>query len=243
MIRAFFIGAELLKLYAFDIDGTLISMSGAGGRAFKRGLVKTFGTAGKIGSYSFAGKTDPQIVFELMRSAGVSDSDIKAKINEFFACYTEIIKEEVVTEPRPVVLPGVLELLESLDRDSESYSILVTGNIKEGGYVKLKALGLDRFFATGSFGSDSIIRNELPEIGFHRAEKIFGVSFRKKDMLVIGDTPADIECAKAFGVKSVAVATGFHSMSELESFSPDLVLSSFENMNDSLRKMEDLLQS
>ncbi len=225
------------KLYAFDIDGTLISMSGAGGRAFRRGLLKTYGTVGDVDNYSFAGKTDPQIVRELMAPAGIPQSLIEEKIDSFFECYKNFIKEEVITHPKPECLPGIRELLNALSADSNVYLILVTGNIKEGGYIKLKALGLDHYFPTGSFGSDSMIRNELPEIAFRRSVKAFGITFKKEDMIVIGDTPADIECANAFGVKSVAVATGFHSEKELNAYSPDLILPSFQNWKECQTKM------
>jgi len=221
--------ADPQHLVLFDIDGTLLSAGGAPRRAFRRALIEHFGTDGNEATADFSGKTDPQIVYELMRRAGFDDGDIGSRIDDVFEDYVEGLARELESETRHRLYPGVEELLRALDEDPGVVLGLVTGNVEAGARLKLGHFGLWNRFAVGAFGSDRRVRDELPPIAIERAEVSTGARFGGPDVIVIGDTPADVQCARAAGAVAVAVATGRPSRESLAACGPDLL---FESLAD-----------
>jgi phosphoglycolate phosphatase-like HAD superfamily hydrolase len=208
--------ATVRRVVLFDIDGTILWSDGAGRRAVFQALEEHFGKSGP-GHHRFDGKTDPQIVRELMRHAGVSDSDIDARIDEVLERYLALLREELsAVEHGRQVFPGVHELLDALEARDDVVLGLLTGNIHLGAYAKLAAVGIDpRRFVVGAFGSDHHERPELPEIARRRAERVLGRSVSGRDLVVIGDTPADVACGVSIGARAIGVATGRYSVEEL----------------------------
>jgi phosphoglycolate phosphatase-like HAD superfamily hydrolase len=204
------------RLVLFDIDGTILSSDGAGRRAVFQALEEHFGTSGP-GEHRFDGKTDPQIVRELMRHAGVSDTDIDARLDEVLDRYLDLLRDELASvEHRQHVFPGVRELLDALEARSDVALGLLTGNIHHGARAKLAAVGIDPDrFVVGAFGSDHHERPELPEIARRRAEHVLGHPVAGNELVVIGDTPADVECGVGIGARAIGVATGHYSVEEL----------------------------
>jgi len=221
--------ADPQHLVLFDIDGTLLSAGGAPRRAFRRALIEHFGTDGNEATADFSGKTDPQIVYELMRRAGFDDGDIGSRIDDVFEDYVEGLARELESETRHRLYPGVEELLRALDEDPAVVLGLVTGNVEAGAQLKLGHFGLWNRFAVGAFGSDHRVRDELPSIAIERAEASTGVRFAGPDVIVIGDTPADVQCARAAGAMAVAVATGRPARESLAACEPDML---FESLAD-----------
>lgn len=226
-----------MRLVLFDIDGTLVIAKGAGRRALGRALERVYGTTGAIDAYDFRGKTDPRIVGDLMGEAGVAPEVIRAGIDECFECYARGLVDEIGDGSRVIVLPGVAELIRRLDAEDGVVLGLLTGNIEEGARIKLGSTGLWPYFRTGAFGSDDGDRRRLPSLAARRAHALTGHAFAPKDVLVIGDTPLDIECARAFGAVAVAVATGFHPYTELAEERPDLLFESFTDVDASLVRL------
>lgn len=209
------------KLVLFDIDGTLLDSGGAGRRAMITAFEQVFGTAGPIDRYPMAGKVDSQIVIELMRAAGQPDEAIREQMPAYFEAYVEELRYTI--DHHPVrSLPGVIELLDRLMEHPDVVVGLLTGNIWRGAQEKLKAANLAHYFdGLGAFGEDALSRPELPAIAVRRAKATLGQAFRGKDVVIIGDTPADIECGRVLGVKAIAVATGPYSCEELHAHQPD----------------------
>lgn len=194
------------RLLLFDIDGTLVS-GGPAKEAFRVALMDAFGTVGPIEVHEFSGKTDPQIARELLQAAGLDPADIEAGFPGLFRRYLEELEARLPAEPM-TILPGVPELVEALSRKADVALGLLTGNIAGGARLKLGSAGLHDHFPTGAFGSDSEERNDLPAVAVDRAQERWGVRFAAEEVLVIGDTPRDVECGLAHGVTTVAVATG-----------------------------------
>ncbi len=217
------------KLVLFDIDGTLLDSGGAGRRAMITAFEQVFGTAGPVDQYSMAGKVDSQIVVELMRAAGLPDETIHAQMPAYFEAYVSELQR--IIDHHPVrSLPGVTELLDRLTQHPNVVVGLLTGNIWRGAQEKLKAANLASYFdGLGAFGEDALSRPELPAIAVRRAEEAVREKFRGKDVVIVGDTPADIDCGRALGVKSIAVATGPYSCEELREHQPDFC---FPNLSD-----------
>lgn len=210
-----------MKLVLFDIDGTILLSDGAGRRAIHRALIEVFSITGPE-DYRFDGKTDPQIVRELMRLAGHADERIDAGMAQLLERYVECLRDELRAPGlNPSTLPGVPELLDALEAKSNVILGLLTGNLERGAAAKLQAVGLDpRRFRIGAFGSDHELRPELPAIARERTRRQLGIDIAGDAIVVIGDTPADLTCGKALGACAIGVATGRYSVEELQRHDP-----------------------
>jgi phosphoglycolate phosphatase-like HAD superfamily hydrolase len=134
-------------------------------------------------------------------------------------------------------MPGVCALLSALEREADVIVGLVTGNIERGAALKMSSAGLSGF-RLGAFGSDCERREGLPPIAVERARTLFGITFRGQDILVIGDTPADVRCGQALGVHAVAVATGSHPADQLMAAGAHTV---FQDLSDTEQVLRVLL--
>jgi len=225
-----------MRLILFDIDGTLLWTNGAGRRAIHRALVDEMGTAGPIDGYRFDGKTDPQIVRELMELAGHPDWQSDERITAVCRRYVELLTAELAKPTQATrIYPGIKELLAALEPYEASATPqalvgLLTGNVESGAALKLRSAGLDPArFAVGAFGSDSHARADLPAIAAQRAAQRTGRQFTGADLVIVGDTPDDVACARPMGARTVGVATGFYSTAALHDAGATHV---FENLGD-----------
>lgn len=223
-----------MRLILFDIDGTLLWTDGAGRRAIHRALLDEMGTAGPIEGYRFDGKTDPQIVRELLTLAGHPACDSEERITTVCRRYVELLTAELAKPTQATKLyPGILDLLTALEPHEAAGRALVgllTGNVQHGAALKLRSAGLDPArFAVGAFGSDSHRRAELPAVAAQRAAERTGRRFAGNDIVVVGDTPDDVACARPIGARTVAVATGFYDTFALRAAGATHV---FENLGD-----------
>jgi phosphoglycolate phosphatase-like HAD superfamily hydrolase len=210
-----------VRLVLFDIDGTLLRSDGAGRRAMESALVDVFGTAGSP-DYRFDGKTDCQIVREMMREHGHADTHIDANLERLFDLYLSRLERELVDRTRPaIVCEGVVEVLDVLEARHDITLGLLTGNLKRGAALKLAAVGIDiRRFRVNAFGSDEEHRPLLPAVAQRRARELLGLQVRGDRVVIVGDTPADIECGRSIGARAVAVATGRYSVADLAEHQP-----------------------
>jgi phosphoglycolate phosphatase len=214
-----------MRLVLFDIDGTLLWTDGAGRRAIHRALREELDVDVPDG-YRFDGKTDPQIVRELVRMRGSDERSLEGRIEELLAIYARYLQEELTAEGHVAEpLPGVVDLLDALEARPEVCLGLLTGNIRDGATAKLRAVGIDPGrFVVGAFGSDHELRPELPAIARRRAVEALAHELAGDAMVVIGDTPADLTCGMALGVRAIGVATGRYSVEELAAYDPHAVL-------------------
>ncbi len=211
------------RLVLFDIDGTLV-WGGPAKEAFTLAVERVYGTIGPVHLVSFAGRTDPQIARDLLRGAGLDDARIDAGLPRLWTLYARELERRLPAEP-VTALPGVRGLLAALEERGGEVAVgLVTGNIREGARLKLGSAGLAAdAFPAGGFGCDRECRNHLPAIAVGRAERVWGVRFPPESVVVVGDTPLDVECGRHFGARTLAVATGHFATEELEAAGADLV--------------------
>ncbi|HLM68762.1 MAG TPA: HAD family hydrolase [Longimicrobium sp.] len=223
---------RMKRLVLFDIDGTLLNAGGAGARALRDALVEVFGETGPIGAYSMAGRTDPQIVRELMTAVGMAVDDIQPRLEPLWEVYLRNLRAEVARS-RIESLPGVPALLDRVEAGGEPVLLgLLTGNVAEGARMKVDAAGLafDRF-RVGAYGSDHWERRELPAVATGRARELTGVDYEGKEIVIIGDTPFDIACGEHLGVRTIAVATGSHPAEELAACNPDYLFGDLSDVD------------
>jgi len=232
-----------MRLILFDIDGTLLWTDGAGRRAIHRALVDEMGTAGPIDGYRFDGKTDPQIVRELLTLAGHVEAEAAHRIEAVCRRYLDLLAVELAKDTHATrVFPGVVELLRALEpHEAGGRAIvgLLTGNLVGGAELKLRSAGIDPArFAVGAYGSDSGKRADLPAIAAERAERRAGRRFAGDDIVIIGDTPDDVACGRPVGARAVAVATGHYDVAALRAAGAAHV---FEHLGDTARVLQALL--
>jgi phosphoglycolate phosphatase-like HAD superfamily hydrolase len=219
-----------MRLVLFDIDGTLLSSEGIGRTAMRRALGSIFGSPGNP-AYRYDGKTDRQIVRDVMRLEGHSDEYIDSQMEKLIETYLEGLRENAKSgnfNVRP--LEGVAELLDALESRKDVVLGLLTGNVEPGARTKLTAAGInpDRFHIN-AFGSDSEHRPELPAIAQRRASERLGLDIERGRMVVIGDTPADIACGRSLGAKAIGVASGHYTVEQLQEHDPYAVFPSLAN--------------
>ncbi len=202
-------------------------------------LAATFGTSGDP-SVRYDGKTDRQIVRESMRGAGFSDHDIDSRMDRVVAAYVAGLPSRLSDPRRGVgMYPGIAALIDAVHRRDDIVLGLLTGNVEPGARLKIASVGLDfEQFRVNAFGSDHEVRRELPGIAHARMLQEFGVELRGRDVVVIGDTPADIDCGRSLGARAIAVATGAYSVDELAAHNPYAV---FSDLSDTVAVMATIL--
>ena len=218
-----------MRLFLFDVDGTLVTAGGAGRVALGRALEEVYGTVGAIDRYDFRGKTDPRIVLDLLAAAGWSEADIRARLSSCFVAYVRELDALIGDGSRVRLMPGVAEVVSALSAREDTLVGLLTGNIEPGARVKLRPTGLWPFFRVGAFGSDDHDRRRLPAIACDRVRALIGHEIPFARVTIIGDTPLDVDCARGCGAVAVAVATGNYPQPELAACRPDFLFGDFSD--------------
>jgi phosphoglycolate phosphatase len=218
------------RLILFDIDGTLVR-GGPAKDAFKTAMRETYGTTGDVARVSFAGKTDPQIVRELLTRSGFDEGTIQEGFADLWQRYLSYLEAGLEGTPM-TVLEGVRELLDALGALEGVALGLVTGNIAGGARLKLSSAGLWERFAVGGYGSDHEERRHLPAIALERARLHWGSGLGPEDAVIVGDTPRDVACGRQGGTRTLAVATGSFDAVQLRAAGADHVLEDFSVTED-----------
>ena len=212
------------RLLLFDIDGTLLRCGPQVRPLFVGALEEVYGAYDGLDGYEFGGKTDPRIVLDLVTAAGLDRRSVLPRLGRMRDLYVERLEAGLDRE-RMCLLPGVVDLLDRLSRRDDLALGLLTGNWSGGAAVKLSRFDLGRFFSFGAFGDDGVDRRELVPVALHRATEATGLRFAPEDVLVIGDTVLDVDCAQAAGIPSLAVATGWTDAARLHEAGADWVFS------------------
>lgn len=228
-----------MRLLLFDIDGTLVLTGGAGSRAMTRAFAATHGLEDALRTVDLAGRTDRIIMRDALSQAGRDHEDVD--LDEFREAYCAALREEIQKPGtgRRGLLPGVRPLLERLGARDDVRLALLTGNFRASAEIKLSAFGIWDFFSWGAFADDAIERDELIRIAHGRHETEHGRAIEPDRVVVIGDTPHDIRCARAGGAKVVAVATGNYTLDQLRAHQPDVLFADLSDTEAVLRALLD----
>jgi phosphoglycolate phosphatase len=221
------------RLLLWDIDGTLISTGAAGHRAI--GLATAQRLGGDLDEVEIAGRTDTGIAHQILAKYGepITDESVAALLD----LYLELLALEL---PRSEgqVLPGVLPLLQRLAQQPDMSLGLLTGNLRRGAQLKLEHYQLWQFFAFGAFADDHHDRNQLGAFALTRAEEGTGIKFESARVDVIGDTGHDIACGKAFGARTIAIATGSWPRERLNEYAPDFLFDDLSAVDDVIAALD-----
>jgi len=234
-----------IRVLLWDLDGTLV-------RGTRYGIFKdytvpmlesVFGTAGCLPEMIVSGMTDLQIVEEALRPEGITREHITARKDELLGCYIREMKRATGNGDHIIMaMPGAFEALQAVDQHPRYRSALLTGNIQPAAHLKVEITGLAQFFKLpGAFGDESFDRRDLPAKAAQRINEYLGAELRPEQFIVIGDTPNDIACARHFGARVLAVATGrMHSEEQLKACAPDALLPDLLDVERLLQTLERL---
>jgi phosphoglycolate phosphatase len=217
------------KLVLFDIDGTLVLTGAAGLRAMNKACAELVGHPDALAGIPVAGRTDRIILSDVAARAGrILDAELLQQLRE---TYVARLREEIQLPGRgtKAVMPGIRELLDALAKREDVFVGLLTGNFEAGARIKLEYFDLWRYFRCGAFGDDAADRNALVPFALERARLCGLPDLAPEHILVVGDTPHDIACARAVGAIPVGVATGTFTVEQLKGTGADIVFPDLSN--------------
>jgi phosphoglycolate phosphatase-like HAD superfamily hydrolase len=219
------VGARAVVLW--DIDGTLMRTPGVGVRAFVQAVERVTGVVWTPHRLDFGGRTDPDIAARILEDAGVTDMSLVPAVLDALVVAYEEMADELRVAVR--VLPGVESILSVLG-ERDAVQTVVTGNLRAVAHAKVAAGDLARHLHldVGGYGSDHAERAELVRLALERVTAS-GAVFRPDDVWVVGDTPRDLACARANGVRCALVATGTFDAASLRPLGADVF---FEDLSD-----------
>ena len=219
----------MAKLVLFDIDGTLVRTGRAGVKAFAKAFYTEFGIAEGTEKLKFAGRTDMSLIREFFGISGIEAT--RQNFDRFIAAYLGHLQETIVSSAGEVC-PGILEFMRNLRTLPEPPAIgLLTGNLRRGAEIKLGRFDLWREFPFGGFADDHEERDCIAMVAKRRGVEHLKRELQDHEVIVIGDTPLDIRCARAIKARVIAVATGGHTVDELKAHNPDWLLETFDGVS------------
>jgi phosphoglycolate phosphatase-like HAD superfamily hydrolase len=234
-----------LRILLWDIDGTLIRTARAG--AFKDYTIpmleEVFGTAGRLPEMKVSGMTDLQIIAEALKDEGFTNAHILERLDDLRDRYMVAMRKATGNgEQFFELLPGVRETLQAVTDHPRYRSALLTGNIEPAAYLKMELVGLSEFFdLPGAFGDESHDRRDLPAFAANRIRETLQLDLAPEQFIVIGDTPNDIDCARHFGARALAVGTGrLYGMESVRACNPDALLSDLSDVGLVMQTLGDL---
>ena len=219
----------MIKAILFDIDGTLIRTGGAGVRAFAQTFQSAFGLPQATARLNFAGRTDVSLLRECFQQHGIPFH--RENLEEFFGSYVFWLQEFLETlDGSPC--PGVEDFITQTQKLPRPPLLgLLTGNIRLGAELKLRRYGLWEHFECGAFADDHEDRNCIAGKALERAQKLHGAELNSSEVLVIGDTPLDISCARSISARVLGVCTGGFTYAQLSEHKPDFLAETLEHLS------------
>ena len=219
----------MIKIVLFDIDGTLVRTGRAGVKAFAQAFALEFGLNDGSEKLKFAGRTDYSLVREFFLHHGVDPTP--DHFARFFGTYLKLL-EQIIVQCDGEVIPGVHPFMKELRALRNPPAIgLLTGNVRRGAQIKLNHYSLWHEFQFGGFADDHEERDKIAAIAKHRGCEFLGNKVQDDEVLVIGDTPLDIRCARAIGAKVIAVGTGGSTKDDLKLHNPDWAVADLTHLS------------
>lgn len=211
------------KLVLFDIDHTLVDVLAFHEPAYTTALEEVYGVVCRLRDIEFSGKTTPNIIRELARGRGITDDRIEASLPLALDALARDIITNLGSDLTESILPGVLNVLQSLRSDGISLGI-VTGNPRAIGEEVLRRSKLLSFFAVRAFGDDAVERWQLVALAIERGQHLLGEPLTPQQVVVVGDSPHDVSAGRRVGAATVAIGTGLHHNDQLAASNPDIFL-------------------
>ncbi|MBI2830587.1 MAG: HAD family hydrolase [Chloroflexi bacterium] len=225
-----------MKLIIFDLDQTLIDLIPLHDETMLRLFRQYFGVDAKLTEIDFAGKSLTQCFAELARLKSIPEAKFQESSQQLFEDYQKLFIENIPEDVSKYILPGVPELLEALSR-TDNLVVLYTGEPPSIVKAVFQVTGFGKYFRFCQYGTRVKSRSDMVRRALRRAERMTGQKFEGKNIVIIGDSFRDIECGREFNARTIAVATGFHSMTRLAQSQPDYVFANLKDWRQVLKVM------
>jgi len=219
------------KLILWDIDGTLMFCGSDGTQALNTTINKLYGIEDAFERAGIGQAMDATILSRIISHFGIVDADLTQILSDYAGHLAEVLRKN----PDKRVLPGILNLLESIEAHPSLYNGILTSNFKLGAHTKLESVGLLDYFKIGGYGDSPGEKWDAALIGLGEAEQHYGLIFKPEQVFIIGDSQYDIACARRLGMKSIAVATGWTDYDTLAAANPDYL---FHDLSDYKRILD-----
>lgn len=227
------------KIILFDIDGTILTCNGAGQMAMEAALTEVFDLQPPFRNIPCAGRTDRGIGASVFKTFQQQDSEQnRIRFRDSYLSHLP----RCLSDRNAVLLPGIIDLLDALNGCTSFDLSLLTGNYEAAATIKLQHFGLQERFAGGVFGDTHAERNQLATEAVEQFSAAQNTQLSGQNFLIIGDTPADIQCARAIDATVIAVATGIHDKAALEQAEPDVLLNDLSNLDATMNAIISLLR-
>jgi phosphoglycolate phosphatase-like HAD superfamily hydrolase len=215
------------RFVLWDVDGTLVSAGPAARDAFDAAIEHVLGRAPGDHGVQMSGKTDPQIALEILATLAIGRDEARAHLPTVMRALERELEDAVdIMRRTGRELPGARRVLERLSKEPGVAQTVLSGNLEANARLKLAAFGLDGFvdWEIGAYGSDDEDRTKLVPVAMARARSIHGWRFEPGDVWIVGDTPRDLDCARAGGSRCLLVATGRFEIQRLTGLGADVVV-------------------
>lgn len=235
-----------IRIILWDIDGTLMSSTVAGAykEYFAPALQRVYGSSGRLAEIQVSGMTDTQIAYEALRDEGFTPEQILEGMPKLLKVFKEEMSRVISNRTNPYKrFEGAKEIVVKTNESPLFINALLSGNLSVAAEIKLSHVDLWQFFKNvpHSFGEISHDRRELAIEAGKIYNRFLKTKIKPEQFIVIGDTPNDIACARAFGAKVISVATGRnHSAEKLASHNPDLVLEDLKQTEKVFRSLNEI---
>ncbi len=228
------------RLILFDVDLTLVTLTGCNLLALNSAFEEVHGIPDAFQDVVFGGGLDLPLMTEMYKKWGITKGDSigAPDLSAFKTVYFEELGDGLEDWSEGYMCPGARDLLEALSKEPGVQLGLETGNFREAAFLKLRKFGLDVFFEEGGFGGDWMTRMEVVADAIAKCQTLSGRVYDHREIFLIGDSPSDVEAGKANGINTVAVATGLRDLESLQALNPTHV---FEDLSDTGRVLGVLL--
>lgn len=226
------------KLVLFDVDGTLVLSGVVHRNSFNAALSELFGIQQAMDWTPYFGRTDPYILADILKRFNIPQDIINTKIESTLQWMGDYYAKHT-TEEQGKILPGVPELLETLNQNN-CLCGLTTGNVERIASLKLGHYDLAKYFALGGFGTDHVERSKMMHIAIQKAEKLYGFKYNGHNVLYVGDTIHDVRAAREAQLPVVIVYNERNRKDDFQTHKPDLLLESMKMQREFLEKLNNL---
>ena len=223
-----------MKLIIFDLDQTLVDLHPVHEETVRRLFLTKFNIDARLTGIDFSGRSLTDNIAELARDNGIDEAQVRDSMNDILGSYERLFSSLMPPDPFKYVLPGVRQLLQHLT-EAGHLIVLYTGDSRTIASTVLSAAGLDGYFRLAVYGTEARTRLDMARLAVRKAGELSGTKFSGKDVVIIGDSLRDIECARQLQALSIGVATGVHSVDDLKSEGADYV---FGDLTDTVKVMQ-----
>jgi phosphoglycolate phosphatase-like HAD superfamily hydrolase len=224
-------------LLIFDLDGTLLDVFNYHITCVEKVVRQIWNVPDKLHKSKRYGIPQKETIRKICETGGVPEEEINRHLQRAQQMLTAEMQRTLPQDLTDTLLPGAIELLDELAERQYVCLSLATGTIGPTAEILLARSGLKKYFPVGAFGHEVFSREELVRLALERSLNFYGLDQMNTRVVTIGDAPSDIKAGRSIGARTVSVASSSFSPDELTRFSPDVLLASFEDVENALESI------